>query len=71
MMRLQVLGTDKPVPLGILDRTPAIISISGGVKQSVSTPGGATNAVTRDVKGIQRGNFTIVYSVNADGCGTP
>ena len=71
VMRLQVLGTDKPVPLGILNRSPAIISIAGGVKQPVSTSGGATNAVTRDVKGIQRGNFTIVYSVNASGCGTP
>jgi len=35
----------------------------------VTTPGGADNAITRSVTGIQKGNFTIVYSVNAPGCG--
>ena len=68
-MRLRVLGTDRPFPLSIVNRTPGVISISGGEYQVVTTPGGADNAVTRSVTGIQKGNFSIVYSVNAPGCG--
>lgn len=68
-MRLRVVGTDQKFPLAVLNRTPGVISIDGGVRQVVTTPGGADNAVTRSVTGIHRGNFTIVYSVNAAGCG--
>jgi hypothetical protein len=68
-MRLRVLGTDKQFPLAVLNRSPDVIGLDGGVRQVVTTPGGADNAVTRGVHGIHRGNFTIVYSVNAAGCG--
>jgi hypothetical protein len=68
-MRLRVVGTDKQFPLAVLNRSPGVITIDGGVRQVVTTPGGADNAVTRSVTGIQRGNFSIVYSVNAPGCG--
>ena len=68
-MRLRVVGTDRQFPLAVLNRTPEIIAIDGGVRQVVTTPGGADNAVMRGVTGIHRGNFTIVYSVNAAGCG--
>ena len=68
-MRLRVLGTDKPFPLAILNATPGTITIAGGVRQVVTTPGGADNAITRSVTGIQKGDFSIVYSVNAPGCG--
>lgn len=68
-MRLRVLGTDRQFPLAVLNRTPGVISIDGGVRQVVTTPGGADNAVTRSVTGIHRGDFTIVYSVNTAGCG--
>jgi hypothetical protein len=68
-MRLRVVGTDRQFPLAVLNRTPDVIGIDGGVRQLVTTPGGSDNAVTRSVTGIHRGNFTIVYSVNAAGCG--
>ena len=68
-MRLRVLGTDKQFPLAVLNRTPGVITIDGGVRQVVTTSGGADNSVTRSVTGIQRGNFSILWSVNAPGCG--
>jgi len=69
-MRLRVLGTDVATPFDVLNRTPGIIDIEGGVRQQVTTPGGPDNAVTRGVKGIHRGDFSILYSVNVrDYCG--
>ena len=69
-MRLRVVGTDEPLPISLLNRTPGIITIEGGVQQAITTPGGADNAFTRQVTGIMRGDFGIVYSVNIPGCGT-
>jgi hypothetical protein len=68
-MRLRVVGTDEKFPLVVVNRSPDVISMDGGARQVVMTPGGADNAVTRSVTGIHRGNFTILYSVNSPGCG--
>jgi hypothetical protein len=70
-MRLRVLGTEQPFPLTILNRTPGIIDLEGGTYQVLQAPGGLENAVSRSVRGIQRGNFAITYSVNTPGCGRP
>jgi hypothetical protein len=70
-MRLRVVGTTEPFPLTVLNRTPGIIELEGGAYQVLTTPGGADNAITRNVRGIQRGDFAIVYSVNSPGCGVP
>lgn len=67
-MRLRVVGTEERFPITILNRTPGIIDMEGGEYQSISTPGGADNAITRNVRGIQKGNFTIHYSVASKGC---
>jgi hypothetical protein len=64
-MRLRIVGTDETIPLAILNRTPGIITLEGGIRQVLTTPGGVDNAITRRVTGIQRGNFTILYSVNS------
>jgi len=68
-MRLRVVGTDQKLPLGVLNQKPSIIDIDGGVKQTVVTAGGQNNIVTRGVKGIHRGDFSILYSVSTAGCG--
>jgi len=68
-MRLRVVGTDQRLPLGVLNRTPATIDIEGGVRQTVTTAGGKDNVITRKVKGIHRGDFSILYSVNTADCG--
>ena len=70
-MRLKIVGTDKPLPIVVLNRTPGIISVEGGVHQTLTTPGGADNAVTRNVRGIHRGDFQITYSLSTPGCGVP
>jgi hypothetical protein len=68
-MRLQILGSDAPIPLKIVNRTPATIQIEGGDTQVIPTSGGAVNAVTRSVKGIMKGDFTIDFSVDQPPCG--
>jgi hypothetical protein len=68
-MRLKILGTDQALPIVVLNRTPGIINVEGGVYQTITTPGGADNAVTRSVRGIHKGNFNITYSLNLPGCG--
>jgi len=68
-LRLGVTGTDRPIPISVLNRTPGIISIDGGARQTVTTPGGPNNAVSKSVKGTQRGQFSIDVRVNVPGCG--
>jgi len=68
-MRLRGVGTDKQLPLGVLNRTPSIIDIEGGVRQTLTTAGGKDNVITRGVTGIHRGDFSILYSVSTAGCG--
>jgi hypothetical protein len=68
-MRLRVLGTDRQLPIGVLNRTPSVIDLEGGVQQTVTTAGGQNNLITRGVKGIHRGDFSILYTVSTAGCG--
>jgi len=69
-LRLRVTGSERPIPISVLNRTPGIIAIDGGARQTVTTPGGAENAVSKSVKGTQRGEFSIDVRVNVPGCGT-
>ena len=68
-LRLRVIGTDKQFPLSLLNRSPSIVVLDGGVSQRLMTAGGLDNAINRGVRGIQRGNFSIEYTVNEPGCG--
>jgi hypothetical protein len=68
-MRLRIIGSDQPLPLNIINRTPATIEIDGGERQVVSTSGGPDNAVTRQVRGIMKGDFTIDYRLDQPPCG--
>jgi len=68
-MRLRIVGSDQALPLNIINRTPSVIQIEGGERQVISTSGGADNVVTRQVRGIMKGNFTIDYSLDQPPCG--
>ncbi len=68
-MRLQIVGSSDPLPLVVMNRTPTVIDVEGGVRQVLPTPGGAVNAVTRNVRGIHRGDFQIDYSLDYPACG--
>jgi hypothetical protein len=70
-LRLRILGSDRQLPLVVTNKTPGVISIDGGAAQTIQTPGGVDNAVTRSVVGVRRGNFKIEYSLSHPGCGTP
>jgi hypothetical protein len=68
-MRLQILGSDQPIPLNIYNRTPTTIDVEGGETQRISSSGGPVNVVTRSVKGIMKGDFTIDFNVDQPPCG--
>jgi hypothetical protein len=68
-MRLEILGTDTALPIEIINRTPGIIDVEGGVRHVALTAGGSANAVTRSVRGIHKGNFTINYRLTNEACG--
>lgn len=65
-MRIQVDGAAVPLILELENRTPEIISIDGGVRQSIEVSGGTP--VTRKVDALQRGDFDIGYSTAAARC---
>jgi hypothetical protein len=68
-LRLGVLGSEEPVQLTLVNQTPNVIAVDGGTRQLVTTSGGATNAATRQVRGVMRGGFNIIYSLNQPACG--
>ncbi len=67
-MRLQIIGTQNKLPIEVENKTPDIIRLTGGDKQVIDTSGGATNLITRGVRGIQRGDFTINYKLDIPPC---
>jgi hypothetical protein len=69
-MRLRIVGSAEQVPLEITNRTPTTIQVDGGVRQVVSTSGGAENLITRSVRGIMRGNFNIDFRLDLPACGS-
>lgn len=65
-MRIEVDGAPEPLILELVNRTPGIISIDGGVRQSIEISPGTP--VTRQVDALQRGDFDIRYSTAAADC---
>lgn len=65
-MRIQVDGAGEPLILDIENRTPEIISIEGGARQSIEIRGG--EPITRKVDALRRGDFDIGYSTAAASC---
>ena len=68
-MRLRILGGAQRIALRIVNQTPSIIQVEGGDSQVVTTSGGFDNVVTREVRGIRKGNFAIDYSLDQPPCG--
>lgn len=67
-MRLSVGGTTDPVSLRVRNLTPGIIAIDGGVEQTAETSGGPENVLTRQVRGLTRGNFNVEWTLAAPPC---
>lgn len=62
-LRLRVAGSEQPLRLQVVNRTPSIISLEGGDEQAVTTSGGSDNAATRTVRGVTRGAFDIGWEL--------
>ncbi len=67
-MRLEVAGTGEPIALRLVNETPSIVQLEGGVRQVVTTSGGTPNALELNVRGIRRGNFNITWELDAPQC---
>ena len=67
-MRLTVEGTSDPVPIRIKNLTPSIIEIEGGLEQKTESTGGTDNTVTRQVRGLTRGNFNVEWGLAIPPC---
>ncbi len=67
-MRLEVLGTDLSLPVEVVNRTPGVITVEGGERQVINSPGGSPNAMIRSVRGINKGDFTINYRLMNASC---
>lgn len=67
-MRLTVDGTTDPVRLRVINRTPAVIEIEGGVEQEAETSGGEQNVLTRQVRGVSRGSFDVEWTLAPTPC---
>ncbi len=66
--RFAVVGTTSRVSLRIVNRTPEVVAVEGGVDQIVLTAGGTANAVTRSVRARSRGDFQIDANLADDPC---
>ena len=67
-MRMRIIGTEEKLHIKLLNKTPSIIDLEGGVEQVAITTGGSDNKLERRVKGIHRGNFDIEYSLALPPC---
>lgn len=67
-MELVIVGTDKPLALKIVNKTPQVISIGGQVVQTLRTSGGSPNRLVQTVNSIKPGNFGIDFTLAADRC---
>lgn len=74
-MRLAVQGTRQARRFRVVNRSPSIVSVAGGVDQIVTTSGGRDNVVELRVQGLARGDFQVDYELlDAPPCpceGTP
>lgn len=67
-LELRVTGTREPVKIRLQNHTPQGISVEGGDDQVVETSGGRRNRVTRRVRGLERGQFEINWTLLGTEC---
>lgn len=68
-MRIDIIGSEEKLPIQLVNATPDVIDLQGGLKQIATTAGGKSkNGFERKVKGIKRGNFDIQYTLTLPPC---
>lgn len=62
-LEIRVEGTREPVRVRLVNSTPQIITIEGGDDQVIESSGGRKNRVERRVRGLQRGDFKVDWTL--------
>lgn len=58
-LEVRVLGTEDPVPLTVLNRTPDVIRLEGGDEQAKESSGGVENRAMVTYRGVGEGSWAI------------
>lgn len=67
-LRLEVEGTDAPVRIELVNRTPGVVALEGGEIQVSHTTGGADNHLARALLTHRAGDFQIHYRLAPRPC---
>jgi len=67
-LRLEVEGTDAPVRIELVNRTPGVVALEGGAIQVGRTTGGADNHLARVLLTHRAGEFQIRYRLAPRPC---
>jgi len=67
-LRLEVAGTESPVRVELINRTPGVIGLEGGEIQVSLSTGGADNHLERAVSTYRSGEFQIRYRLADPPC---
>lgn len=60
-LHIQVDGTRSPVAVELVNRTPGVVDLEGGVVQVVHSSGGSYNHLERELATLRAGDFQIRY----------
>lgn len=60
-LRLEVTGTEAPVRIELINRTPGVVGLEGGNVQVARSTGGADNRLEREVLTHRAGDLEILY----------
>lgn len=67
-LHLRVHGTDEPLTLRLVNRTPQIVRLEGGDEQQVTTSGGQINRAQRTLTALTRGAFDVGWELVGEPC---
>lgn len=67
-LHIQVDGTRSPVAVELINRTPGVVEIEGGVVQVVHSSGGPHNHLERELATLRAGDFQIRYRLGDRPC---
>jgi hypothetical protein len=67
-LRLWIDGTEDPLPIRLVNKTPNIASLEGGEEQNTTTSGGAENDLERMLNARTPGQFNLTYTMKLDPC---
>lgn len=62
-LRIRVAGTERPIELELVNRTPSIIRVEGGDEQTARSSGGAENTITRRLEALSQGAFDLSWTL--------